>query len=84
MLTLWCTQASTPLLVLQILILVRNLQMDYQGSNVRDFLHANGHVMLERVDINCNQRAFTQKEIDDITSGYSTALGEGGFGNFYK
>ncbi|XBH59891.1 hypothetical protein VPH35_114565 [Triticum aestivum] len=63
---------------------INDLQMDYQGSNVTDFLHANGHVMLERVDNNCNLRSFTRKEIDDITSGYSTVLGEGGFGKVYK
>nr|CDM81087.1 unnamed protein product [Triticum aestivum] len=60
------------------------LQMDYQGGNVRDFLHANGHVVLERVDNNYNLRSFTQEEIEDITSGYSTVLGEGGFGTVYK
>ncbi|XP_037449827.1 probable serine/threonine-protein kinase PBL6 isoform X2 [Triticum dicoccoides] len=58
--------------------------MDYQGSTVRDFLHANGQVVLERVDNNHNLRSFTQKEIEDITGGYSTMLGEGGFGKVYK
>ncbi|VAI41437.1 unnamed protein product [Triticum turgidum subsp. durum] len=60
------------------------LQMDYQGSNVRDFLHVNGQVVLERVNTNYNLRSFTQKEIEDITGGYSTVLGEGGFGKVYK
>ncbi|VAI41438.1 unnamed protein product [Triticum turgidum subsp. durum] len=58
--------------------------MDYQGSNVRDFLHVNGQVVLERVNTNYNLRSFTQKEIEDITGGYSTVLGEGGFGKVYK
>ncbi|VAI41475.1 unnamed protein product [Triticum turgidum subsp. durum] len=58
--------------------------MDYQGTNVRDFLHANGKVVLERVDNNHSLRSFTQKEIEGITGGYSTLLGEGGFGKVYK
>lgn len=58
--------------------------MDYQGSNVRDFLHANGNVVLKRVDNNYNLRSFTQKEIENITSGYCIVLGEGGFGKVYK
>uniref|UniRef100_A0ACD5WMR4 Uncharacterized protein n=2 Tax=Avena sativa TaxID=4498 RepID=A0ACD5WMR4_AVESA len=58
--------------------------MDYQGSNVRDFLHANGNVVLERIDNNYNLRSFTQKEIEDITNGYYTVLGEGAFGKVYK
>uniref|UniRef100_A0ACD5XBG7 Uncharacterized protein n=1 Tax=Avena sativa TaxID=4498 RepID=A0ACD5XBG7_AVESA len=58
--------------------------MDYQGNNVTDFLNANGHVVLERVDNNYNLRSFTQKEIEDITNGYYTVLGEGGFGKVYK
>uniref|UniRef100_M0YTD1 Protein kinase domain-containing protein n=1 Tax=Hordeum vulgare subsp. vulgare TaxID=112509 RepID=M0YTD1_HORVV len=58
--------------------------MDYQGNNVRDFLHVNGHVVLEKVDNNYNLRSFTEKEIEGITSGYSTVLGEGGFGKVYK
>ncbi|XP_071684667.1 putative wall-associated receptor kinase-like 16 isoform X3 [Lolium perenne] len=58
--------------------------MDYQGNKVRDFLHANGNVVLERVDNNSDLRSFTQKEIEDITDGYCTVLGEGGFGKVYK
>ncbi|KAF7082129.1 hypothetical protein CFC21_086009 [Triticum aestivum] len=58
--------------------------MDYQGSNVKNFLHANGHVVLERVDNNYNLRSFTQKEIEDITGGYNTILGEGEFGKVYQ
>uniref|UniRef100_A0A453MRV5 Protein kinase domain-containing protein n=1 Tax=Aegilops tauschii subsp. strangulata TaxID=200361 RepID=A0A453MRV5_AEGTS len=58
--------------------------MDNEGSNVKNFLHANGHVVLERVDNNYNLRSFTQKEIEDITGGYGIVLGEGGFGKVYK
>ncbi|XP_037450321.1 wall-associated receptor kinase-like 8 [Triticum dicoccoides] len=58
--------------------------MDNQGSNVQNFIHANGHLVLERVHNNYNLRSFTQKEIQDITGGYSTVLGEGGFGKVYK
>ncbi|XP_071683701.1 uncharacterized protein [Lolium perenne] len=58
--------------------------MDYQGNNVRDFLNANGHVVLKRVDNNYNLKSFSQKEIEDITNGYYTVLGEGGFGKVYK
>ncbi|XP_044414525.1 tyrosine-protein kinase JAK2-like [Triticum aestivum] len=58
--------------------------MDYQGSKVRDFLHTNGQVVLERGVSNYNLRSFTQKEIEDITSGYSTMVGEGGFSKVYK
>ncbi|VAI41498.1 unnamed protein product [Triticum turgidum subsp. durum] len=58
--------------------------MNNQGSNVKKFLHANGHVVLERVDNNYNLRSFTQKEIEDITGGYRIVLGEGGFGKVYK
>jgi pto-interacting protein 1 len=53
--------------------------MDYQGCSVSDFLHANGHVVLEY-----NLRSFTQKEIDEITNGYCALLGEGAFGKVYK
>ncbi|XBI43199.1 hypothetical protein VPH35_108000 [Triticum aestivum] len=58
--------------------------MDNQGSNVQNFIHANGHLVLERVHNNYNLRSFTQKEIEDITGGYSTVLGEGEFGKVYK
>jgi pto-interacting protein 1 len=58
--------------------------MDYQGCSVSDFLHANGHVVLERVGNNCNLRSFTQKEIEEITNGYCALLGEGAFGKVYK
>jgi pto-interacting protein 1 len=58
--------------------------MDYQGCSVSDFLHANGHVVLERVSNNYNLRSFTQKEIEEITNGYCALLGEGAFGKVYK
>jgi len=58
--------------------------MDNQESNVRDFLQANGNVVLKRVDNNYSLRSFTQKEIEYMTYGYYTVLGEGGFGKVYK
>lgn len=58
--------------------------MDYQGSNVREFLQINGRVVLERVDNNCSLQSFTQKDTEDITNGYRSLLGEGGFGKVYK
>lgn len=58
--------------------------MDYQGSNVREFLQTNGRVVLERVDNNCSLQSFTQKDTEDITNGYRSLLGEGGFGKVYK
>ncbi|KAL6626277.1 hypothetical protein ACP70R_030003 [Stipagrostis hirtigluma subsp. patula] len=61
-----------------------DLFMDYEGSNLRDFLKNNGHVMLQRVSNNSNLRSFTEKEIEHITNGYSTLLGKGTFGEVYK
>ncbi|WVZ71670.1 hypothetical protein U9M48_020231, partial [Paspalum notatum var. saurae] len=60
-----------------------DLFMDYQGNNLRDFLEDNGHVVLQRVN-NYNLRSFTEKEIEQITNGYSTLLGIGAFGEVYK
>ena len=58
--------------------------MDYQANNLRDFLQLNGHVVLQRVNNNYNLRSFTEKEIEHITNGYSTLLGEGAFSEVYK
>ncbi|XP_062228998.1 uncharacterized protein LOC133926705 isoform X2 [Phragmites australis] len=58
--------------------------MDCQGSNLRDFLQTNGHIMLQRVDNNYGLRYFTENEIQHITNGYSTMLGKGAFGQVYK
>ncbi|XP_047085904.1 putative wall-associated receptor kinase-like 16, partial [Lolium rigidum] len=58
--------------------------MDYQWSNLRDFLQTNVQEVRERSYSNYNLIFYTQKEIEDITNGYSTVLGEGGFGMVYK
>ncbi|CAN6338237.1 unnamed protein product [Urochloa humidicola] len=58
--------------------------MDYKGNSLTDFLQTNGHEVLQRVDNNCSLRYFTEKEIRQITNGYSTILGNGAFGQVYK
>ncbi|XP_062180628.1 uncharacterized protein LOC133885017 [Phragmites australis] len=58
--------------------------MDYQGTNLRDFLQTNGRVVLQRVDNNYSLRYFTENEIRHITNGYCTMLGKGAFGEVYK
>ncbi|CAN6171961.1 unnamed protein product [Urochloa humidicola] len=58
--------------------------MDYQGTNLRDFLKSNGHVVLQRVNNNYDLRSFTEKEVEQITSGYSNLLGKGAFSEVYR
>ncbi|CAO2202984.1 unnamed protein product [Urochloa humidicola] len=58
--------------------------MDYIGNNLRDFLTTNGHDALKRVGSENVIRSFTEKEIEQLTFGYSILLGKGGFGEVYK
>ncbi|KAL6865349.1 hypothetical protein ACP4OV_016500 [Aristida adscensionis] len=60
------------------------LRMDYQGSDLKDFIQTNGHHVLQRVENNYTLRRFTENEIRCITNGYKTMLGEGAFGQVYK
>ncbi|OEL32413.1 hypothetical protein BAE44_0006567 [Dichanthelium oligosanthes] len=59
-------------------------QMEYIGNNLRDFLTTNGHAALKRVGSNYVLRTFTEKEIEQLTSGYRILLGKGAFGEVYK
>jgi len=58
--------------------------MDCQGNSLSDFFETNGRSILKRVDNNHKLRSFTEKEIELITNGYDTSLGNGSFGDVYK
>ncbi|CAD6273045.1 unnamed protein product [Miscanthus lutarioriparius] len=58
--------------------------MDHQGDNLRDFFQTNGCQVLQRVENNYSLKYFTENEIRNITDGYKSVLGKGGFGEVYK